>query len=75
MKAMNPHDLDGPPIDVTFADGVLWTRKCEACGFENGGFIEHGKNTRGSAEKDPYEPVNQPCAMCKEGPVKWSLIG
>lgn len=71
---MNPQGPDHPPIEVDLADGILWTFKCRACGFENGGFIEHEGNKRSSEEKDPYSPLNRPCVNCRQGPVEWLRI-
>jgi hypothetical protein len=52
MKALNPSDLSGPPIDVRLADGPLYTEHCPACGLDNGIWVA-----------TPETPVPQePCA-------------
>jgi len=75
MLAMNPLGSDYPPIEAGFADGALWTFRCRACGFENGGFVECERNKRSSEEKDPYSPLNRPCVNCGQRPVEWQAIG
>lgn len=70
MQAMNPLGPDHPPVEVTFARGPLWTRRCRACGFENGGLIEISDKTIDNERNDKYSPINRPCVMCKGGPVE-----
>lgn len=58
MKAMCPHCGGTGEIDVEFAKGVIFTRKClnTDCQFENGGRIMKDGNK-------PEEP-SEPCVIC-----------
>lgn len=66
MKAMNPLGPEHPPIEVQFAEGVLYTRACTAehCGYENGGHIlREGRKL----------PDLTPCVFCNS-PTNWKRL-
>lgn len=67
MDALNPHDPNGPPLKVRFAEGRLYCNKCAACGEYNGGGIDDGEHTPYSG---PFSPCNEPCLYCSKGPVR-----
>lgn len=51
--------------EASFAKGKVWTRRCQACGFDNGGYI--------STEK-PYVACGI-CVMCESPMVVWKDTG
>lgn len=78
MKALCPHcggegceKCIGGYTSVGFATGMLWTRSCESCGYENGGHIV-SKGTDAPLE-DPAEWGG--CVMCSSEKVTWKLVG
>jgi hypothetical protein len=61
-------------IEVEFAQGYLYTRKCQSveCGYENGGYIvEQGRPT--GPDGEPPSPPGI-CVLCKE-PCLWKFLG
>lgn len=64
---------DGPR-EARFASGDFYVRKCPDCGWENGGAIFNEKYTKEKANRDRYDPVNQPCLQCGDGPPVWEFV-
>ena len=55
-------------VDAKIADGVIYTRLCNACGFQNGGRV-----TGPGLPALPEKP--DPCIQCHSPDVVWLEVG
>lgn len=59
-------------VPVRFATGTLWTLHCNACGEENGGYIQQeGKPAPKTSDSDCLDY----CVWCKSRDVQYVIIG
>lgn len=61
------------PRDIRFAEGMLWTRLCRACGDCNGGVIGDLATVHHMPPDTAAKPG--PCVWCDSLDTAWELVG